>query len=98
MRTQRSLPKMGRFGNNGSQTNIRRHWICKDCETANEKSRLKCLSCDKSRKEVEIQQQDHERVWKRLGLDDDYSLGITMSDKEITKDWVKTNYDHGEYP
>lgn len=30
------------------------HWICKHCETANEKENSKCEVCDKNRKELQI--------------------------------------------
>ena len=86
---------MGRLGNGGSRL---RHWLCKDCETANERTRLKCLSCDKERSLVEVKPQDHFKIWHDLGFEEDYVLGVTMSEKEITKDWVKTNYTNGEYP
>ena len=90
------MPKMGRLGE--PQMNIKQHWVCKECETANHKTRLNCLSCGKERSLVQVKDKDHVKVWKSLGFDEDYILGITMSDKEITKDWVKTNFDNGEYP
>ena len=90
------MPNMGRLGE--PQMNIKQHWVCKDCKTANHKTRLNCLSCGKERSLVQVPEKEHVKVWKALGLDEDYNLGITMSDKEITKDWVKTNHNNGEYP
>ena len=87
---------MGRLGE--PQLNIKQHWVCRICLTANHISRPNCLSCDGKRATVEVNQKDHEQIWKKMGMDEDYVLGITMSDNEITKDWVKTNFDHGEYP
>lgn len=68
------------------------HWICKNCETANHKTRLKCLSCLKLRIEVEATGDIYEHLAKKLNLIGNYTVGITKTENQISK------FNNGEYP
>ena len=88
---------MGRLG---EQTAERQHWVCKVCITANHKTRLVCLSCNEHRAKVEARGESYWNLSKEIGLDEDYTAGMTLSDKEISNEWPKINnksiYDNSE--
>ena len=66
---------MGSLGIN--QTNIRSHWICKNCEIVNHNSRLKCLVCNQKRKNVEAKDKEFTKLVKKMDVAEDYTVGMT---------------------